>query len=62
MQSFVNYDSNCEFPIENLPYGIFSTKDNVMKVKEIKIKRYVTIILITCTQFSAAAKARCSDW
>ncbi|ODM89817.1 Fumarylacetoacetase [Orchesella cincta] len=28
MQSFVQYDSNSEFPIQNLPYGVFSTKDN----------------------------------
>lgn len=35
MQSFVNYGPNCEFPIQNLPYGIFSTKDNVIKVTKI---------------------------
>lgn len=29
MKSFVEYDPDCEFPIENLPYGIFSTRDNV---------------------------------
>lgn len=26
--SFVTYDEECDFPIENLPYGIFSTEDN----------------------------------
>ncbi|CAG7731304.1 unnamed protein product [Allacma fusca] len=28
MASFVEYGPECEFPIENLPYGIFSTVDN----------------------------------
>ncbi|XP_059485882.1 fumarylacetoacetase [Neocloeon triangulifer] len=28
MKSFVSYSSDCEFPIENLPYGVFSTADN----------------------------------
>eukprot|EP00121_Abeoforma_whisleri_P016695 Awhi_evm1s15308 len=26
--SFVSYSADCEFPIQNLPYGIFSTSDN----------------------------------
>lgn len=32
MQSFVQYSPNTEFPIQNLPYGIFSTSDNVKQV------------------------------
>ncbi|XP_034941963.1 fumarylacetoacetase [Chelonus insularis] len=28
MKSFINYSPDCEFPIENLPYGIFSTPNN----------------------------------
>ncbi|KAL6263361.1 hypothetical protein P5V15_006156 [Pogonomyrmex californicus] len=31
MKSFVNYSATCDFPIENLPYGIFSTKDKPEK-------------------------------
>lgn len=27
-RSFIEYDSDCEFPIQNLPWGIFSTADN----------------------------------
>lgn len=27
--SFVQYDENCDFPIENLPFGIFSTNNDV---------------------------------
>lgn len=27
MKSFIEYSSDCEFPIENLPYGVFSTVD-----------------------------------
>ncbi|XP_065206192.1 fumarylacetoacetase [Planococcus citri] len=26
--SFVDYSPDCDFPIENLPYGVFSTKDD----------------------------------
>ncbi|KAL6955094.1 fumarylacetoacetase [Sarracenia purpurea var. burkii] len=26
--SFVDYSPECDFPIENLPYGVFSTKDD----------------------------------
>lgn len=32
-QSFVDYSSSCDFPIENLPYGVFSTKDDVRFMK-----------------------------
>jgi fumarylacetoacetase len=28
MKSFIEYGPECEFPIQNLPYGIFSTADN----------------------------------
>ncbi|CAB3370795.1 Hypothetical predicted protein [Cloeon dipterum] len=28
MKSFISYPSDCEFPIENLPYGVFSTDAN----------------------------------
>ncbi|OXA55554.1 fumarylacetoacetase [Folsomia candida] len=28
MKSFIEYGPECEFPLENLPYGIFSTTDN----------------------------------
>ncbi|KAK0163062.1 hypothetical protein PV327_006773 [Microctonus hyperodae] len=31
MKSFINYSPDCEFPIENLPYGVFTTADNVQK-------------------------------
>ncbi|XP_017888560.1 fumarylacetoacetase [Ceratina calcarata] len=31
MKSFVEYYSDCDFPIENLPYGVFSTKSNPQK-------------------------------
>lgn len=31
MKSFVSYSSNCDFPIENLPYGVFSTADKPEK-------------------------------
>lgn len=33
MKSFIEYSSQCEFPIQNLPYGIFSTTENVSKSK-----------------------------
>lgn len=33
MKSFISYSSICDFPIENLPYGIFSTKDEVSRIK-----------------------------
>lgn len=32
MKSFVEYSSDCDFPIENLPYGVFSTKNNVSNI------------------------------
>ncbi|GJQ66118.1 Faa [Trypoxylus dichotomus] len=28
MKCFINYPASCDFPIENLPYGVFSTKAN----------------------------------
>lgn len=28
-RSFIEYDSECEFPLQNLPWGVFSTADNV---------------------------------
>ncbi|XP_024888197.1 fumarylacetoacetase [Temnothorax curvispinosus] len=31
MKSFINYSASSKFPIENLPYGIFSTKDKPEK-------------------------------
>lgn len=29
MKCFIKYPKYCDFPIENLPYGVFSTKDDV---------------------------------
>ncbi|XP_076285305.1 fumarylacetoacetate hydrolase [Lasioglossum baleicum] len=31
MKSFVEYSPDCDFPIENLPYGVFSTANNPQK-------------------------------
>ncbi|XP_012276420.1 fumarylacetoacetase [Orussus abietinus] len=31
MKSFVSYSADCDFPIENLPFGVFSTNDNPEK-------------------------------
>ncbi|XP_076647822.1 fumarylacetoacetate hydrolase [Halictus rubicundus] len=31
MKSFVEYSPECDFPIENLPYGVFSTENNPQK-------------------------------
>ncbi|NP_001164364.1 fumarylacetoacetase [Nasonia vitripennis] len=31
MKSFIEYSPQCEFPIQNLPYGVFSTADNPKK-------------------------------
>ncbi|XP_008554766.1 fumarylacetoacetase [Microplitis demolitor] len=31
MKSFINYSRDCEFPIENLPYGVFSTSEQTQK-------------------------------
>lgn len=30
MKSFIEYSQDCEFPIENLPYGLFSTEGKVI--------------------------------
>ena len=30
--SFVEYSADCDFPIQNLPYGVFSTAGNVSRV------------------------------
>ncbi|RZB40516.1 FAA hydrolase N domain containing protein, partial [Asbolus verrucosus] len=32
MKCFVRYEKYCDFPIENLPYGVFSTKDDRLKI------------------------------
>lgn len=40
--TFVNVPENSDFPIQNLPYGIFSTADNV----RIKIFNYSKKILL----------------
>ncbi|KAE8749002.1 hypothetical protein FOCC_FOCC004169 [Frankliniella occidentalis] len=29
MESFIQYDASCDFPIQNLPYGVFSTPGDV---------------------------------
>ncbi|KAH0553701.1 fumarylacetoacetase [Cotesia glomerata] len=31
MKSFINYSRDCEFPIENLPYGVFTTSNQTQK-------------------------------
>ncbi|XP_033232063.1 fumarylacetoacetase-like [Belonocnema kinseyi] len=31
MKSFIEYSPDCEFPVENLPYGVFSTEDCLQK-------------------------------
>jgi hypothetical protein len=35
MKSFIAYSETSDFPIENLPYGIFSTAENVRYVTNI---------------------------
>lgn len=40
MQSFINYTPDCDFPIENLPYGVFSTSDDVSH----NVKIIITIL------------------
>lgn len=32
MKSFVKYEKFCDYPIENLPYGVFSSTDNVSEI------------------------------
>lgn len=34
MKSFIQYQQYCDFPIENLPYGVFSTNNDVSKMKK----------------------------
>lgn len=39
MKCFIQYPKLCDFPIENLPYGVFSTSDNVsVYLQQIRIK------------------------
>lgn len=41
MRCNVEYDRDTDFPIENLPYGVFSTKDDVVKRIGVAIGNYV---------------------
>lgn len=48
MTTFVNIPAGSEFPLQNLPYGIFSTSDNVSFLKlfvhiALKLDYYVKI-------------------
>lgn len=38
--SFVHVPAGSDFPLENLPYGIFSTKSNVSYLQSIKINNF----------------------
>lgn len=37
LRSYIEYSDDCDFPIENLPYGVFSTIDDVRTVNYIMI-------------------------
>ena len=33
-KSWINVPENCDFPIQNIPFGVFITKENVNKYLE----------------------------
>lgn len=43
MTSFVNIPEGSDFPLENLPYGVFSTKSNVSRYYGAKMKNFLFI-------------------
>lgn len=48
MKCFVKYSKYCDFPIENLPYGVFSTENNVSNYDLIPmfLLKYTIIVLM----------------
>ena len=52
MKSFIEYSAQCEFPIQNLPYGVFSTSDDVSRdffltlILFFKLSFYFLVIII----------------
>ena len=38
--SFISVSADSHFPIQNLPYGVFSTKSDVSLIKNIEIRPY----------------------
>ena len=41
LKSFIDVDSTSDFPIQNLPYGVFSTPDSVQRRVGIAIGDFV---------------------
>lgn len=44
MKSFIEYSAQCEFSIENLPYGVFSTADNVSQFFVFIFRCYLALL------------------
>jgi hypothetical protein len=47
MKSFIPYSETSDFPIENLPYGVFSTAENV-RLTALK-NSHVKLVVVKCT-------------
>lgn len=45
MKCFVKYSKFCDFPIENLPYGVFSTTNNVSNDR---FTKYINTVKVIC--------------
>jgi fumarylacetoacetase len=51
-QSWVKYSPECQFPIENLPYGVFSTGSNAEKRIGVAIGDQVLDLSVLATQYA----------
>lgn len=59
LSSFVAVDKDSDFPIQNLPYGVFSTRTNEHKRIGVAIGNFVRLHLL-CVASSALSLSQCT--
>ncbi|XP_071789348.1 fumarylacetoacetase-like [Asterias amurensis] len=59
--SFIKYDQTCDFPIQNLPYGVFSTAENAQHRIGVAIGDQVLDLSVVNELFDGPHLSECRD-
>ncbi|XP_033625007.1 fumarylacetoacetase-like [Asterias rubens] len=59
--SFIKYDQSCDFPIQNLPYGVFSTAENPQHRIGVAIGDQVLDLSVVKELFNGPHLSECRD-
>ncbi|XP_072020166.1 fumarylacetoacetase-like [Amphiura filiformis] len=61
IMSFIQYNKDCDFPIQNLPYGVFSTADNAKLRIGVAIGDQILDLTVVKELFNGPVLSECRD-